>query len=321
MSNASDVPRPSDEPATPRPAGGDDAPLAPVDPARSGTRRIVPPLGALANAASSMPPPPAPTLASTLLEAELAPRTPAAALLRRGASSAALLAGIAAAGIAPGWPEAWLLAALLLAAGTAAALPWDYDRRATTVLALGAGAFAAGQAFRLLWGLAPPSDLLIGLGMTALAGALLHRSQHRESGLARGLAILGLTLVVAWLVTDRGLASAVILRDTVAGWTPAALRAALLVVAPLGLLVFMPATTTAGAEHWWAVMLAWLGLYQAAHLALELGPAPADLATAVSAAVLGASVLVVVAGSQRLAARCCRHRRRSLSSAPPPHPA
>jgi len=293
MSSAPDISGAAEHPAAVRGTSGAHPRALHPDPRRSGVRPVDP----AGNAQR-----PGPTLASSLLEAELLPRTPGSRLVRFGAPAVALLgAGV---GMAAGGASALtlaLVAPLLLAAGVAL-VDGSYDRRARWVMLLGLAALVLAEGARLTVGDVSPIHVLLAAGVPVHAAALLHRAQHRASGFARLFAAGGVVLLLAWLATDRGLAAAVVAQDTVAGWTPAVLRVALVPVAGLGLLAFMPSTTTAGAEHWWALALLWLAGFELAGWALAGAP---DAAPAAPAVVVAGAALVAIAAPQRLAARCC----------------
>ena len=277
------------EPPSPHsPAARDPAPARPPAP----SRRIQRP----------------PVLASEALRKELVPATPASrsgrlAIIAIGlvGLAAALLTG-ATLGLAVPLGGAFLALAAL------GVLPMSYPTRAAATATLGMSGLIV-----VIWtqlqqrgGLKP---LVLMTGAVILATALLFRSWHRASLLARALVAVGIALCTTWIGMNATLHQLLVPEGTWQHWLPPLLSMPLPVLLLLSLLAFMDSRSTGGAAVWaclllgWYTLFSWAGLIQLAWLPgglIDRGGIHADLAISILASPL--FVIVVAQGVAQLLA-------------------
>jgi hypothetical protein len=214
-------------------------------------------------------------LASHCLRRELAPAAPAA----RAIQLIAVAAGLT------GVVGTWLLCGprglglpvggALLALAALAAMPMPYPARAMSLATVAGSVFAV-----VAWHRADrASDLepvVLGLGVVVLAMALLFRSWHRASWLARALVAVGLALCAGWLWSSQALQQLLVLDSRFQAWFGPVLCVPFALLLLLSLLAFMDSRSTGACALWAALLLLWYGVHDWAALAVRYWPAGAS---------------------------------------------
>jgi hypothetical protein len=215
-----------------------------------------------------------PVLASEALRKDLAPATPAGPQVRRvivalglgGAAAAIALCGASGLGIP--------LGGAFLALAVLGFVPMPYQARAAAVVTVSGTALAVVTWSRLERA-ADLEPLVLLIGVLLLSMALLFRSWHRASLLARALVALGVILCAAWLGMSDGLQKLLILDAGWQRWLPAVLPLPLAIVLLLSLLAFMDSRSTGGCTAWASLVLGWYALHVWAELIPIYAPARA----------------------------------------------
>jgi hypothetical protein len=201
-----------------------------------------------------------PVLASECLRKDLAPSTPSGRPVR----GVTALVGVLGLGIALllgrmqglGIPFGGAFAALALLG----IVPLAYAARAAAVMTVAGSGLSV-----VIWdrlGHGEQLDPLIPLiGCCLLAMALLFRSWHRASLLARALVALGIVLCAGWVWMSGALQRLLVLEGEWQSWLPALLVVPLVILLLLALLAFMDSRSTGGCALWSALVLAWYALY------------------------------------------------------------
>ncbi|MFI5306026.1 MAG: hypothetical protein ACHQ53_01660 [Polyangiales bacterium] len=217
-----------------------------------------------------------PVLASEALRHELAPAAPASREARAWIASVGLV-GVAAALIVRG-PHglATPVGAAFVALCVLALLPIDYAARAALV-AVVSGAALALAALAMLDGAVSLQPLALMIGVTVLATALLFRSWHRASVLARGLVALGLVVCGGWLWLSGSLPRLLILEGEWQRFLQPVLAIPFTIVLLLSLLAFMDSRSTGACVAWAGSLLGWHLVYGWASLLIACWPPHAAL--------------------------------------------
>jgi len=245
------------------------APRAPEAPAR--TTPITQPMARAADGSRTTPS--AQTggrplvLASQALRKDLAPATPAGPQVRKvtgvvsiaGVSAAMALCGPSGFGLPIG--------GAFLALGLLGLVRMPYQARAAA-LATVAGSGLAIVTWSRLGSATDFERLVLLIGVLLLSMALLFRSWHRASLLARALVALGASVCAGWLAMSDGLQKLLILEAGWQRWLPSVLPLPLAIVLLLSLLAFMDSRATGGCVAWAALLLGWYAL----HAWIELVP-------------------------------------------------
>jgi hypothetical protein len=243
-------------------------------------------------------------LASEALRQELVPATPACRAGRIAIIAIGLVGLAAALATGPALGLALTLGGVFLALATLGILPMNYPTRAAASATL-----AASGLIVVIWSeLQHQSELeplLLLAGVVILATALLFRSWHRASLLARALVALGIALCTTWIGMSTTLRQLLVLEGSWQHWLPPLLSMPLPVLLLLSLLAFMDSRSTGGAAVWaclllgWYTLFSWAGLVQLAWLpqgAIDRSSVPADMAVSVlSLPLLGIAVAQGVA--------------------------
>lgn len=242
---------------------------AEVVPLHRPAERIAPRNGAVVKAQRP------PVLASEALRRELLPATPAA---RAGRTLLALVGcvGVAvsvAVGTAHGLGVP--LGGTFLALTLVGLLPMTYQARAAATCTL-AGSGLCVVAWAQLRGSGELSPLLLLVAVGVLATALLFRSWHRASRLARGLCAVGIALGAGWLWDDAILSRLLVLEGAWHAWLPPLMATPLPVLLLLSLLAFMDARSTGGCSTWASLLLTWYALFSGASLFAQGWPVHAS---------------------------------------------
>jgi hypothetical protein len=237
-------------------------------------------------------------LASEALRKDLAPATPAGTQIRKTTVVLGLL-GVAAALFVRGPSGLGLpLGGAFLAMAALGMVPLPYQARAAALVTLSGSGLAVVTWSRLERAVELPRLVLL-FGVLLLALALLFRSWHRASLLARALVLLGAALCGSWLSLSGALHKLLILEAGWQNWLPAVLPVPLAIVLLLSLLAFMDSRSTGGCGAWASLLLGWYTLYCWAELLPLYWPVadravasvPKDLAIVMLAAPLFAVVL------------------------------
>jgi hypothetical protein len=258
-----------------------------------------------------------PVLASESLREYLTPAEPgrrqmrvAAAVLGMGGAAAVLALGGAA-------PVPLVGAAGLVLVAAAGVAPLRYRDRAAIVLTLSLPLLLLNVLSEASSTGAARHGVLLGLGVSGLAGALFFRAEHRASKVARALVGVGIATCIAWIAVSGMLGSTVVTSWQWQAWLPAALALSLVTLLCLSLLAFMAPNSGGGCRTWASSLLGWYALALGTWVAgaawpgggLE-GAGPAAVRggamSAVGAAVTAA--LVALAMSQVLASVSARPR-------------
>jgi hypothetical protein len=240
-----------------------------------------------------------PVLASEALRKDLAPATPAGPPVRRvivaagfgGAVAAFALCGASGLGIP--------LGGAFLALAVIGLVPMPYQARAAAVVTVSGTALSVVTWSRLERA-ADLEPLVLLIGVLSLSMALLFRSWHRASLLARALVALGVILCAGWLGMSDGLHKLMILDAGWQRWLPAVLPLPLAIVLLLSLLAFMDSRSTGGCTAWASLVLGWYALQVWVELIPIFAPAQArgfalDRGAAeLAVTVLGGPLLTVV---------------------------
>jgi hypothetical protein len=210
-------------------------------------------------------------LASEALRHELAPGTPADRSGRAWFACAGLL-GAAAVALAHG-PRALgaPVGAALLALCVLGLVPVAYAARAALVVMLSGLGVAAAIAYTVERAQSLQSLALM-IGVSVLSTALLFRSWHRASVLARALVGLGLCLCGGWLWLGQALTRLLILEGAWQVWLLPVLAVPFAIVLLLSLLAFMDSRSTGACAAWAGCALAWQVVYGWASLAVAGWP-------------------------------------------------
>jgi hypothetical protein len=139
-----------------------------------------------------------------------------------------------------------------------ALIPMTYQARAAACVALAGSAL-----FVVHWGLQGADQsgaVMLPVGVLSLATALLFRSWHRASSLARLLVALGIALCIGWLWTTQILAALLTIEGAWQTWLPPLLATPLPLLLLLSMLAFMDARSTGGSRAWASLLLAWYAL-------------------------------------------------------------
>ena len=99
------------------------------------------------------------------------------------------------------------------------------------------------------------------VGCSLLSMALLFRSWHRASLLARALVALGIVLCAGWVWMSGALQRLLVLEGQWQSWVPAVLVVPLVILLLLSLLAFMDSRSTGACALWSALVLAWYALF------------------------------------------------------------
>jgi hypothetical protein len=248
-------------------------------------------------------------LASHCLRRELAPAAPAAQAIQMLASLAGLTGVIGT----------WLLCGprglglpvggALLALAVLGIVPMPYPARAMS-LATVAGSVFAVVAWHRADRAADLEPVVLGLGVVVLSMALLFRSWHRASLLARALVGVGLALCTGWLWSSQALQRLLVLDSQVQAWFGPVLCVPFALLLLLSLLAFMDSRSTGACALWAGLLLLWYGVHDWAGLVVRYWPVgaarpllervPAEVAVTWLSAPLLAAVLAT-ALSQLLA--------------------
>jgi hypothetical protein len=215
-----------------------------------------------------------PVLASEALRKDLAPATPAAPGVRKvtatigvvGFSIAIAICGESGLGLPLG--GAFLALAML------SIVPMSYQARAAALVTV-AGSGLAIVTWSRIEAATDLERLVLLIGVLLLAAALLFRSWHRASLLARALVALGTSACAGWLAMSDSLEELLILEAGWYHWLPAVLPLPLAIVLLLALLAFMDSRSTGGCGAWASLLLGWYALYAWAELIPLYWPAPA----------------------------------------------
>lgn len=215
-----------------------------------------------------------PVLASECLRKDLAPASPGGRPVR----GLTALVGVLGLGIAVllgrmqglGIPLGGAFAALALLG----VVPLAYAARAAAVMTVAGSGLSVVIWDRLQHGEA--LDPLVPLiGCSLLATALLFRSWHRASLLARALVALGIVLCAGWVWMTGALQRLLVLEGHWQSWLPALLVVPLVILLLLSLLAFMDSRSTGGCALWSALVLAWYALFAWLDVVLLAWPASA----------------------------------------------
>ena len=201
-----------------------------------------------------------PVLASEAMRRDLAPATPGQQVGRLvigcaglvGLSVALLLGRARGLGIPVGGAFA-ALSVLGLA-------PLAYSARAAALVTVASTGLAVVTWNRHEHG-ASLEALVPMIGALLLATALLFRSWHRASLLARALVALGIALCAGWVWMSGALHRVLVLEGGWQTWLPALLVIPLAILLMLSLLAFMDSRATAGCAAWSGLVLAWYAAY------------------------------------------------------------
>jgi hypothetical protein len=169
-----------------------------------------------------------------------------------------------------GFVAAWLvcgphglgvpLGGAFLALAVLGLLPMAYQARAAALVTVSASGLTVVTWHRLerAAGLEP---LVLMIGVTLLAMALLFRSWHRASILARALVALAVALCAGWLWMSGSLQQLLILESHWQMWLPPVLCVPLAGLLLLSLLAFMDSRSTGSCGTSAALLLGWYALY------------------------------------------------------------
>jgi hypothetical protein len=212
-----------------------------------------------------------PVLASEAMRRDLAPATPGET------ESRAIVAGIGLAGLVValllgkahglGIPVGGAFAALCVLS----LVPLAYSARAAafvTVAGIGLGVVTWNRLGRSV----PVASLVPMMGAMLLATALLFRSWHRASLLARALVALGIVLCSGWVWMSGALHRLLVLEGGWQSWLPAVLVVPLAILLMLSLLAFMDSRATAGCTVWSSLLLGWYAAYTWSGLLAQMWP-------------------------------------------------
>jgi hypothetical protein len=250
------------------------------------------PVDTYANHASEPPPPPRavdtgsrltpaaqsaarpPVLASEALRKDLAPPTPGQASARAvcafvglaGLGTALLIGRARGLGI----PVGGAFAAL----SVLGLVPLAYAARAAAIVTVAGSGLAVVTWNRLESGV-PLEPLVPLIGAMLLATALLFRSWHRASLLARALVALGIALCAGWVWMSGALPRVLVLEGAWQAWLPSLLVVPLAIMLLVSLLAFMDSRSTAGCAVWSALVLGWYALFVWSELLERAWPATA----------------------------------------------
>lgn len=201
-----------------------------------------------------------PVLASEALRKDLAPATPAGTPVRKVTVALGAIGMIAALALSGASGIGLPLAGAFLALALLGAVPMPYQARAAALVTVAASGLSVVTWSKLQrTGDVERVGLLI--GVLVLSVALLFRSWHRASLLARALVALGATVCGGWLVMSGVLQRLLVLEGGWQQWVPSVLPLALAIVLLLSLLAFMDSRSTGACSAWAALLLGWYTLY------------------------------------------------------------
>jgi hypothetical protein len=252
-------------------------------------------------------------LASEALRKELVPATPASRAGRIAIIAIGLVGLAAALLTGPALGLAIPLGGAFLALAALGILPMSYSTRAAATATLGASGLSVAS-WTELQQRGELKPLVLMTGVVILATALLFRSWHRASLLARALVALGIALCTTWVGMSATLHQLLILEGSWQHWLPPLLSMPLPVLLLLSLLAFMDSRSTGGAAVWacfllgWYALFCWAGLIQLAWLPggpIDRSGVPANVAISMLASPLF-SIVVAQGVAQLLAAAGAR---------------
>jgi hypothetical protein len=204
-------------------------------------------------------------LASEALRKELAPATPASAQVRQVTFAVGLI-GLAAALVVCGLSGLGVpLGGTFLALSLLGLVPLPYQARAAALVTIAGSGLAVVTWSRLEHAINLERLVLL-VGILVLSMALLFRTWHRASLLARALVALGASVCAGWLVMSGAMQRLLVLEAGWQQWLPAVLPLPLAVVLLLSLLAFMDSRTTGGCGAWAGLLLGWYAVYTWAEL-------------------------------------------------------
>jgi hypothetical protein len=243
-----------------------------------------------------------PVLASEALRKELAPAAPASQQV------GLLTAAVGSVGLCAAWlvcgPHGLgvPLGGAFLALAVLGLVPIAYQARAAALVTV-AGSGLTVVTWQKLERAARLEPLLLMIAVTLLAMALLFRSWHRASLLARALVALGVALCTGWLWMSGSLQQLLILESPFQAWLPPVLGIPLAALLLLSLLAFMDSRSTGSCGAWAALLLAWYALYSWTELlglywpaqagGIDLSRVPAEVAITALSAPLFATALAM----------------------------
>jgi hypothetical protein len=181
-------------------------------------------------------------------------------------------------------------------------VPMAYPARAAAVVTVAGSGLTVlvAQRFEHAASLEP---LVLMVGVMVLAMALLFRSWHRASLLARALVALGVALCAGWLWMGGSLQQLLVLDRQWQAWLLPVLTVPFALILLLSLLAFMDSRSTGACGAWAAALLIWYALYTWVELLVVYWPAgsaaldsarmSADTAMTVLSAPLFASALAL----------------------------
>lgn len=149
-----------------------------------------------------------------------------------------------------------------------------YPARAMSLATVAGSVFAV-----VMWHRADRAEdlepVVLGLGVVVLAMALLFRSWHRASLLARALVGVGLALCAGWLWSSHALQRLLVLDSNLQAWFGPVLCVPFALLLMLSLLAFMDSRSTGACMLWAGLLLVWYGIHDWAALAVRYWPAGA----------------------------------------------
>jgi hypothetical protein len=199
-------------------------------------------------------------LASEALRKDLAPAAPAGPEVRK-VTVAVGLAGVAAV-LALCGPTGFALpiGGAFLALAMLGLAPMPYQARAAALVTVSGSGLAIVTWTRIETA-TDLERLVVLIGVLVLSMALLFRSWHRASLLARALVALGASVCAGWLAMSDGLQKLLILEAGWQHWLPAVMPLPLAIVLLLALLAFMDSRSTGGCIAWASLLLGWYTLH------------------------------------------------------------
>jgi hypothetical protein len=201
-----------------------------------------------------------PVLASEALRKDLLPATPASRGGRFAVAALGLMGLIAALGVGGAGGMGVPFGGAFLALLALGVLPMSYGTRAAAIATV-AGSGLTVVTWTELHAGRDVKPLVLMVGALLLSTALLFRSWHRGSLLARALVALGIALCTVWLWMSATLHQLLVLEGAWQQWLPPLLATPLPLLLLLSLLSFMDARSTGGSLAWATLLLTWYGLY------------------------------------------------------------
>jgi hypothetical protein len=265
-----------------------------------------------------------PVLASEALRKELVPATPASRAGRVAIIAIGLVGLAAALTTRTALGLAIPLGGAFLALAALGILPMSYSTRAAASATLGTSGLIV-VIWTELQHRSELKPLLLMAGVVILATALLFRSWHRASLLARGLVALGIALCTTWVGVSATLNQLLVLERSWEHWLPPLLAMPLPVLLLLSLLAFMDSRSTGGAAVWgclllgWYTLFSWAGLIELAWLPegpIDRASVPVNVAISLLASPLF-GIVIAQGVAQLLAATGARDDRSAAHEARP----